>query len=633
MKLQLKLNLILLIPLAGMLLIFFIGIGIFSYVKSEISNINVLQLGQSSILNGDRDSYQAYLVEKKSEDVFDLKILEEYAADHEENLEQIWERINEPKSGYTPAMNIILQSFIKEYNNFTFHSKGVIEYATKSTSQYNHIKSTSVEANEAFDGMREVINSIGEVIDNRLKDKLSESTRLEYERALSMILNGDRDAYQAYTAQLKIIDLSNRFFIEELKASFMENSQQTRERVDGALKISGMSNSRLGKDFSNKFDIWNELSINIFNTLDSVSADLNRIEMESKASDGAFNAMRGHINDLGEEQDKLVANKIETINSRILSVIVLFVVALCISFVTSLLIMYIFSRNLVNKQLGGEPEEAVIIANSISLGQLDIDGREVERNGLIGAMITMTNRLRDIVQQVDKASRRVLDGSQELQNVSSEVSNGASVQASSIEEVSASMEEMVSGIKRNADNANRTNSMALASSSKAQKGGEDVFRSVESMRSIAQKISVIEEIANRTNLLALNASIEAARAGDAGKGFSVVAMEVSKLAEKSRESAAEISILSSESLTIAENAGNGISEVIPTIKQTADLVQEITASSNEQHAGAEQINLAVLQLDKIIQQNAHFSSRMSETSQELSSEALTLQEAMNFFKL
>ena len=156
---------------------------------------------------------------------------------------------------------------------------------------------------------------------------------------------------------------------------------------------------------------------------------------------------------------------------------------------------------------------------------------------------------------------------------------------------------------------------------------------VSAMKEIATKISIIEEIARQTNLLALNAAIEAARAGEHGKGFAVVASEVRKLAERSQSAAGEISQLSTSSVAIAEQAGEMLNKMLPDIQKTAELVQEISASSKEQDTGADQINKAIQQLDQVIQQNAGSAEEMASTTEELSSQAEQLKATIAFFTL
>jgi len=192
---------------------------------------------------------------------------------------------------------------------------------------------------------------------------------------------------------------------------------------------------------------------------------------------------------------------------------------------------------------------------------------------------------------------------------------------------------MSSNIKQNADNATQTEKIALKASVDAKEGGQAVGQTVEAMKQIASKIGIIEEISRQTNLLALNAAIEAARAGEHGKGFAVVASEVRKLAERSQRAAGEITELSASSVQVAERAGDLLAKILPDVQRTAELVQEISAASREQDSGAQQINKAMVQLDQVIQQNASASEETSSTSEELASQARSMQEMIAFFRL
>ena len=192
---------------------------------------------------------------------------------------------------------------------------------------------------------------------------------------------------------------------------------------------------------------------------------------------------------------------------------------------------------------------------------------------------------------------------------------------------------MAANIKQNADNALQTEKIALKSAEDAKEGGQAVSQTVGAMKEIAGKINIIEEIARQTDLLALNAAIEAARAGEHGKGFAVVASEVRKLAERSQSAAGEISRLSGSSVEVAERAGEMLNQIVPDIQKTAELVQEISAASNEQNTGAEQVNKAIQQLDQVIQQNASVSEEMAAGSEELASQADQLQSLVAFFKV
>ncbi len=297
----------------------------------------------------------------------------------------------------------------------------------------------------------------------------------------------------------------------------------------------------------------------------------------------------------------------------------------------ALFIAFYLTRGIV-----GPLNEAVSIANSLAQGDLTItvQAKSQDETGImLAAIAAMVEKLKHVIGDVMSASDNVSSGSQELSATAQQMSRGATEQAASAEEISSSMEEMAASIRQNTDNAMQTEKISMKSSTDAREGGIAVIKTVEAMKEIATKISIIEEIARQTNLLALNAAIEAARAGEHGKGFAVVASEVRKLAERSQAAAGEISHLSSSSVSIAEQAGEMLARMVPDIQRTAELVQEITASSKEQDTGAEQINKAIQQLDQVIQQNASASEEMASTSEELSSQAEQLSDAVSFFKV
>ncbi|MBB3746220.1 methyl-accepting chemotaxis protein [Rhizobium sp. BK591] len=274
------------------------------------------------------------------------------------------------------------------------------------------------------------------------------------------------------------------------------------------------------------------------------------------------------------------------------------------------------------------------IAAQIADGDLTVSPKPLSEKDTLGiALDQMVERLRGVVADAVAAAENVSAGSQELSSSSEQVSQGASEQAASAEEASASMEEMAANIKQNADNAAQTEKIARQSAKDAEMSGEAVSRAVQAMRTIAEKISIVQEIARQTDLLALNAAVEAARAGEHGKGFAVVASEVRKLAERSQSAAAEISSMSSDTVKAAQDAGDMLGRLVPDIRKTAELVSEISAACREQDVGASQINDAIQQLDRVTQQNAGASEQMSATSEELASQAEELQASIAFFKV
>ncbi len=307
------------------------------------------------------------------------------------------------------------------------------------------------------------------------------------------------------------------------------------------------------------------------------------------------------------------------------------IIGIVAGFVLALLLGVILTRGIT-----GPVYKGVAFARQLAEGdltsQLDVDQKD-EIGLLARALQEMRDKLVSVVSDVQNASTNVASGSEQMSGTAQQLSQGATEQAANAEEVSSSMEEMGANIRQNADNAMQTEKISLQAAQNAEEGGQAVTQTVEAMREISEKINIIDEIARNTNLLALNAAIEAARAGEHGKGFAVVASEVRKLAERSQKAAAEIADLSKSSVDVAEKAGEMISGIIPDIRKTAELVQEISAASKEQNSGAEQINSALMQLDQVVQQNASASEEMASMSEELSGQAEQLQNTVAFFRI
>lgn len=274
------------------------------------------------------------------------------------------------------------------------------------------------------------------------------------------------------------------------------------------------------------------------------------------------------------------------------------------------------------------------VINKVSKGKLNFEvedeGRD-EIGELIKDLMQMVIKVKEVVQVVVNSSNFINTTSRELSNSSGMMSDGASQQASSAEEISSSMEQMTSSIHQNSDYANETKEIAVEGASFMTESKELVSKTTDSMNSITNKISVIEEISRKTNILALNAAIEAARAGVHGKGFAVVSAEIRRLAERTQEAANEIDKESAESIGISQRSKELILQTLPHIERTSELVLQISSASNDQNSGAIEINSALNGLSQTIQQNAAIAEQMEANSKELYSHANALIETISFF--
>ncbi|MBK3665400.1 HAMP domain-containing protein [Bradyrhizobium diazoefficiens] len=423
--------------------------------------------------------------------------------------------------------------------------------------------------------------------------------------------------------------IGNESEVEQAAANAAKRRESALKTKDEVYALASEAGRKLLDGFAvayTKMNAYQEETIRLAKT-DKAKATERSTNEGRKVVNEALESMGTYVENTKKQMaEQAVESKEEGHQAQFL-LMTLLGVSLVVAVVAALWISISISRSL---------SRAVNLAGAVAAGDLsqtiNISSND-EIGDLVKSLNLMVQKLQQIVQEALTAAQNVSAGSQELSASAEQLSQGATEQASSAEEASSSMEEMASNVKQNADNANQTEKIAAQSAKDAEASGVAVGRAVQAMQTIAEKITIVQEIARQTDLLALNAAVEAARAGEHGRGFAVVASEVRKLAERSQAAAADIGTLSSETVKVAQEAGDMLSKLVPDIKKTAELVQEITAACREQDVGSAQINQAIQQLDKVGQQNASASEQVSSTSEELASQADQLQSTISFFRI
>ncbi len=486
----------------------------------------------------------------------------------------------------------------------------------------------------AFQGLQKESAMLAEIGKNRLPSVQALQTVSEGQTALRSA-NRSIDAVAAYPDEIDII------------AHELKHKQEVWNKIDQAWKVyeplsQEAEEALLWTTFVKQWDAWKAREVVIGELAGQLArADAARRKELFVALHGAIREARPLFLDAEDSLNKLVAlnagygdaavRQADEASAHALNMMYASAgAALALLVAIGLLIL-----NGIMRQLGGDPGYAAEIVRQVADGELGavVALKAGDSTSLLAAMKGMIARLSQVVQEVNNGAEALASASEEVSATAQSLSQAASEQAAGTEQTSASVEQMTASISQNTENARVTDGIASKAALEAAEGGDAVKSTVAAMRQIAKKIGIIDDIAYQTNLLALNAAIEAARAGEHGKGFAVVAAEVRKLAERSQVAAQEIEQVASSSVQLAEKAGSLLDAMVPNIRRTSDLVQEITAASEEQSAGVGQINSAVTQLSQTTQQNASSSEELAATAEEMSGQAEQLQQTMAFFKL
>ncbi len=684
MKLGGKFTVMIGIPILGMAIIFALGIFSFNRLESNINGLNRLHSEYETMIQGDRDAYQAFVAEQESMEAVNTEELRSMQADFNENIQQAWDHTIGPSQNFTQEMQPLLEEFKGYYNEWEASGTQLFQNKLDIAEALQERENRSQQAMTAFSSMRENIDELGMLIEEQLAGQLSAQRRRSLERALSLTLNGDRDAYQGYVEQLLVMDAETMQTVESHNQSNLENINQAEERITQAADIVGPQADQLLSNFNNYFAQWKQASRRVVEiTVDTFETN-QQIQNISESNEEVFDQMRTSMNAMGQMQDERTDARTLTMEETISNtigvyigvVIAILTVAVAVAIIISLSILNGLKQGvqLAGRVAKGDLDAHIDVQRSDEIGTLaeELQGMvenlkykahvvdeianknlkiEVEKSSdqdqLGKSLLVMKESFNDAIGQVNKAVEQINSGADQVSQASQSLSQGATEQASSLQEITSSTNEINSQAKQNAENAAEAHSIAQQATDDAESGNQQMQQLSEVMDKINASsdeinkvVKVIDDIAFQINLLALNANVESARAGKYGKGFAVVADEVRNLAVKSADSVQETTQMVQDTVSnikqgtqAAEATAEQLTSIVGGSGKVANFLEEIAQASREQAQAIEQITEGLDEIDQATQASTASSEESASASEQLAGQATELRNMVVQFDL